>query len=128
MHTMRLIEAAASVRVAVKYFALSVETVLNRRGLKSSDVDLYSPHQANIRMLQSLVKRLDVDFEEKFFITIEKCLFVVMSRLGVVPMSCCSDPHGRVEAGGNHGRRRASGPWPGVATALAASGAVCGHR
>jgi 3-oxoacyl-[acyl-carrier-protein] synthase-3 len=72
MHTLRLIEAAASVRVAVKHFALSVETVLNRRGLKPQDVDLYIPHQANIRMLQSLAKRLDVDFEEKFFITIEK--------------------------------------------------------
>lgn len=72
LHTLRLIEAAASVRVAVKHFALSVETVLNRRGLKPDDVDLYIPHQANIRMLQSLAKRLDVDFAEKFFITIEK--------------------------------------------------------
>ncbi len=72
MHTLRLIEAAASVRVAVKHFALSVETVLGRRGLKPQDVDLYIPHQANIRMLQSLAKRLDVNFEEKFFITIEK--------------------------------------------------------
>lgn len=72
LHTLRLIEASASVRVAVKHFALAVETVLGRQGLKVSDVDHFVPHQANIRMLQQLAKRLDVDFDSKFVITIDK--------------------------------------------------------
>jgi len=55
----RLIEAAASVCVVVKHFALSVETVLGE-GSSQANVDLYIPHQANIRMLQSLVKSLDL--------------------------------------------------------------------
>jgi 3-oxoacyl-[acyl-carrier-protein] synthase-3 len=72
LHTLKLIEASASVRVAVAHFAQSVHTVLDRQGLKVEDVDLFIPHQANIRMLQSLANRLGVDFDQKFFITIDK--------------------------------------------------------
>ena len=62
----------ASVRVAVAHFAQAVHTVLERQGLGVNDVDLFIPHQANIRMLQSLANRLGVDFDQKFFITIDK--------------------------------------------------------
>ncbi|CAO0823081.1 hypothetical protein DFAR_3460060 [Desulfarculales bacterium] len=34
-----------------------------------------------------------------------KCFFVVMSGISVAPVSCCSDPHDRIEAGSNHRRR-----------------------
>jgi 3-oxoacyl-[acyl-carrier-protein] synthase-3 len=71
LHTLKLIDASASVRVAVAHFALAVETVLKRQGIDISKVDHFIPHQANIRMLQSLAKRLDVDFD-KFVITIDK--------------------------------------------------------
>lgn len=72
LHTLKLIEASASVRVAVAHFAQAVRTVLERQGLGVNDVDLFIPHQANIRMLQSLANRLGVDFDQKFFITIDK--------------------------------------------------------
>lgn len=72
VHTLKLIEASASVRVAVAHFAQAVHTVLERQGLGVNDVDLFIPHQANIRMLQSLANRLGVDFDQKFFITIDK--------------------------------------------------------
>jgi len=72
LHTLKLIEASASVRVAVAHFAQAVHTVLERRGLTVADVDHFIPHQANIRMLQSLANRLGVNFEEKFVITIDK--------------------------------------------------------
>jgi 3-oxoacyl-[acyl-carrier-protein] synthase-3 len=71
LHTLKLIEASASVRVAVHHFALSVETVLKRQGIPIHKVDHFIPHQANLRMIQSLAKRLEVDME-KFVITIEK--------------------------------------------------------
>ncbi len=71
LHTLKLIEASASVRVAIKYFAQSVHTVLERTGHTVEDVDHFIPHQANLRMLQSLAKRLKVDMD-RFVITIEK--------------------------------------------------------
>ncbi|RJX34547.1 MAG: ketoacyl-ACP synthase III [Desulfarculus sp.] len=70
-HTLKMIEASASVRVAVKYFADSVHLILERNGLKLEDVDIFIPHQANLRMLQSVAKRLGVDFD-KFVITVDK--------------------------------------------------------
>jgi 3-oxoacyl-[acyl-carrier-protein] synthase-3 len=71
LHTLKLIEASASVRVAVAHFVLAVETVLKRQGIDISKVDHFIPHQANIRMLQTLAKRLGVDFDN-FVITIDK--------------------------------------------------------
>jgi 3-oxoacyl-[acyl-carrier-protein] synthase-3 len=71
LHTLKLIDASASVRVAMAHFALAVETVLKRQGIDIAKVDHFIPHQANIRMLQSLAKRLEVDFD-KFVITIDK--------------------------------------------------------
>lgn len=71
LHTLKLIEAAASVRVAVKYFAQSVHTVLERTGHTVDDVDHFIPHQANLRMIQSVAKRLKVSMD-RFVITIEK--------------------------------------------------------
>jgi 3-oxoacyl-[acyl-carrier-protein] synthase-3 len=71
-HTLTLIEAAASVRVAVKHFALSVEEACRKAEVTVEDIDHFIPHQANLRMLQALAKRLKVDFAEKFVITVEK--------------------------------------------------------
>ncbi|MEW5914421.1 MAG: beta-ketoacyl-ACP synthase III [Thermodesulfobacteriota bacterium] len=70
-HTLKMIEASASVRVAVKFFADAVNLILERNGFKLEDVDHFIPHQANLRMLQSVAKRLGVDFD-KFVITVDK--------------------------------------------------------
>ena len=40
-------------------------------GFSIKDVDWIIPHQANLRMIQSLAKRLDLPME-KFFMTIQK--------------------------------------------------------
>lgn len=70
-HTLKMIEASASVRVAVKYFADSALLILERNGYKLEDVDHFIPHQANLRMLQAVAKRLGVDFD-KFVITVDR--------------------------------------------------------
>ncbi|MCB2192254.1 MAG: ketoacyl-ACP synthase III [Deltaproteobacteria bacterium] len=70
-HTLKMIEASASVRVAVKYFAESALLILERNGFKLEDVDHFIPHQANLRMLQAVAKRLGVDFD-KFVITVDR--------------------------------------------------------
>lgn len=71
LHTLKMIEAAASVRVAVKYFADSAIRVIEGNGYTVDQVDHFIPHQANLRMLQSVAKRLNVPFE-KFVITVNK--------------------------------------------------------
>jgi 3-oxoacyl-[acyl-carrier-protein] synthase III len=71
LHTLKMIEASASVRVAVKHFADSCIEAVEANGVSLSEVALFIPHQANLRMLQSVAKRLNVPFE-KFFITVHK--------------------------------------------------------
>lgn len=70
-HTLKMIEAAASVRVAVKYFADSAIKVIKDNGYSLEQVDHFIPHQANLRMLHQVAKRLNVPFD-KFVITVNK--------------------------------------------------------
>ena len=71
LHSLKMIEASASVRVAVKHFADSCLEAVEVNGYSIKDVDWVIPHQANLRMIQALAKRLDLPME-KFFMTIEK--------------------------------------------------------
>lgn len=71
LHTLRMIKANESVRVAVKRFAEAAEEAASFNGVKLSDVKWIIPHQANIRILQQMAKRLDFPFE-KVYLTIEK--------------------------------------------------------
>jgi len=70
-HTLRLFNAANSMRIAVQQFVHSVDVILGRNGLTYQDVTHFVPHQANIRMIQQVAKRMDVDME-RFVITIHK--------------------------------------------------------
>ncbi|MBI5586450.1 MAG: ketoacyl-ACP synthase III [Deltaproteobacteria bacterium] len=71
LHTLKLIEASASVRVAVKHFAEAALEAAEANGVALEAVDWFIPHQANLRMLQSVAKRLNVPIE-KFFLTVQK--------------------------------------------------------
>jgi 3-oxoacyl-[acyl-carrier-protein] synthase-3 len=71
LHTLRMIKANESVRVAVKRFAEAAEEAAAFNNVKISDVKWIIPHQANARMLQQVAKRLDVPIE-KVYLTIEK--------------------------------------------------------
>jgi len=71
LHSLKLIEASASVRVAVKHFADACLEAVAFNGYSIKDVDWVIPHQANLRMIQSLAKRLNLPME-KFFMTIQK--------------------------------------------------------
>ena len=70
-HYLQLIEAAASVRTAVRRFAESCREAVSANGVEISDVDLFVPHQANSRIIQGVAKNLKVA-EEKFYMTIHK--------------------------------------------------------
>jgi 3-oxoacyl-[acyl-carrier-protein] synthase III len=71
LHTLRMIKANESVRVAVRRFAEAAEEAASFSGISLADVKWVIPHQANLRILQQMAKRLDVPME-KVFLTIEK--------------------------------------------------------
>jgi len=71
LHTLRMIKANESVRVAVKRFAEAAEEAASFNGVDLSEVKWIIPHQANSRILQQMAKRLNVPFE-KVYLTIEK--------------------------------------------------------
>lgn len=71
LHTLRMIRANESVRVAVRRFAEAAEEAAAHNGIRCADAKVIIPHQANIRILQQVAKRLDVPFE-KIYLTIEK--------------------------------------------------------
>jgi len=71
LHYLRMIKANESVRVAVRYFAEACEEAVSYNGFKISDVKWIIPHQANLRILQAMAKRLNVPME-RVCLTIEK--------------------------------------------------------
>ncbi len=71
LHTLRMIKANESVRVAVKRFAEAAEEAASANGMSVSGARWIIPHQANIRILQQMAKRLNIPFE-KVYLTIEK--------------------------------------------------------
>jgi 3-oxoacyl-[acyl-carrier-protein] synthase-3 len=71
LHTLKMIEASASVRVAVKYFAEACFEAIEYNGVEMNQVDWVIPHQANLRMLYAVAKRIEVP-EEKLYITVQK--------------------------------------------------------
>ncbi len=71
LHTLKMIEASASVRVAVKHFSDSCFEAVDFNGVSIDEVDWVIPHQANLRMLQSVGKKIGVGME-RFYLTLQK--------------------------------------------------------
>jgi len=71
LHTLRMVKANESVRVAVKRFAEAAEEAASFNRIDLSEVKWIIPHQANVRILQQMAKRLNVSME-KVYLTIEK--------------------------------------------------------
>jgi 3-oxoacyl-[acyl-carrier-protein] synthase-3 len=53
-------------KVAVRMFAESTSGLLRRNGLGADDVDLFIPHQANLRIIEAAVKRVGLPMERVF--------------------------------------------------------------
>ncbi len=58
-------------KIAVKEMGNATLKVIEDAGLKTSDISLVVPHQANIRIVEALAKRLKIDME-KVFLNIDK--------------------------------------------------------
>ncbi|MFH1552678.1 MAG: beta-ketoacyl-ACP synthase III [Candidatus Omnitrophota bacterium] len=71
LHTIKM-EGNILFKHAVKIMAEAALAVTEPLGLKGDDIDLIIPHQANIRILNALAKRMGVDPEKKLYLNIEK--------------------------------------------------------
>ncbi|MET3207657.1 UNVERIFIED_CONTAM: 3-oxoacyl-[acyl-carrier-protein] synthase-3 [Paenibacillus sp. PvR008] len=58
-------------KFAVRVMGTATVDVLAKAGLSKDDIDLFVPHQANIRIIQSAMQRLDLP-EEKVIINVHK--------------------------------------------------------
>jgi len=58
-------------KFAVKIQGEATERVLAKCGLTTADVDMVVPHQANVRIIESAVKRLGLP-QDKFFVNLHK--------------------------------------------------------
>lgn len=59
-------------KYAVKLMADAARKATEPLGLKGDDIDLVIPHQANIRILNAVAKRMGIDPEKKLYLNIEK--------------------------------------------------------
>jgi 3-oxoacyl-[acyl-carrier-protein] synthase III len=71
LHFLKLIGANTSLRVAVNHFSAAAEEAVETNGYTMDDVDVLIPHQANLRIIQGVAKKLKVPME-KVYLTIEK--------------------------------------------------------
>ena len=53
-------------KVAVRMFVDCTETILQRHGLKAADIDLFIPHQANLRIIEAASKRVGLPMDRVF--------------------------------------------------------------
>ena len=71
LHSLKLIEANASFRVAVRHFVDSIKEAAEFNHVAVEDMQWFIPHQANLRMFQSMAKILNIPME-RFYVTLNK--------------------------------------------------------
>lgn len=83
-------------KFAVRIMGNAAEEALRKAGLEKSDIDLLVPHQANIRIIQSAVHRLNLP-EEKCMINLHKYGNVSAAS---IPLALAeADEEGRIKPG-----------------------------
>ena len=71
LHTLNMIEASMSFRVAVRYFTDAIKEAADHNRVSEKDITWFIPHQANIRMFQYIAQSMKIPFE-KFYMTLQK--------------------------------------------------------
>ena len=71
LHTLNMIEANASFRVAVRHFIDSIKEAARFNNVAVEDISWFIPHQANMRMFLSIAKTLKIPIE-KWYLTLHK--------------------------------------------------------
>ncbi len=65
MHYAKM-KGAEVFKVAVRMFSESTAWILERNGFTAKDVDLFIPHQANLRIIEAAAKRVNLPMERVF--------------------------------------------------------------
>ena len=71
LHSLNMIEASMSFRVAVRYFMDAIKESADHNRVAEKDITWFIPHQANIRMFRYISQSMHIPFE-KFYITLHK--------------------------------------------------------
>ncbi len=83
-------------KLAVTIMADAAQVALKKAGLECSDIDLVIPHQANIRIIMAMAKKLNLP-QEKIFLNIER--YGNMSSASTVTALCEAVQAGRIRKG-----------------------------
>jgi len=71
LHTLNLIHADKSFRVAVRRFTEAIHEAAAANGVTAQDIQWFIPHQANLRMFQYIAGSLKIPLE-RFYLTLQK--------------------------------------------------------
>lgn len=83
-------------KIAVRSMVEAAQKSLSLAGLKPADVDCFIPHQANIRILLAVAKRLGIE-EKKIYLNIER--YGNMSSASTAVALCEAVKEGRIKRG-----------------------------
>jgi 3-oxoacyl-[acyl-carrier-protein] synthase-3 len=83
-------------KLAVKIMAEAAQVALKKAGLGCSDIDLVIPHQANMRIIMAMAKRLGLP-ADKIYFNIEK--YGNMSSASTATALCEAVKEGRIKKG-----------------------------
>jgi len=95
MHYIKM-EGNELFKIAVKTMTETAQIVLKQAGLKCADIDLIIPHQANIRIILAMAKRLGLA-KDKIYLNIEK--YGNMSSASTATALCEAVKEGRIKKG-----------------------------
>jgi 3-oxoacyl-[acyl-carrier-protein] synthase-3 len=96
-HFVRM-EGNQTYRFATKTMATTALESIRRSGLQPSDVDLFIPHQANVRIIEAVAKGLDLPMD-KMFINLDKYGNTSAASVPIALAEAVNE--GRVEVGDN---------------------------
>ncbi len=83
-------------KMAVNAMAKAAQIAINRAGLKCQDIDLVIPHQANVRIIMAVAKKLGLG-ENKIYLNISK--YGNMSSASTATALCEAVKEGRIKKG-----------------------------
>lgn len=95
LHSMKM-KGNELFKLAVRIMVNAAEQALKRAQLTIDDIDLFIPHQANIRIINAVAQRLNLP-EEKLFVNIEK--YGNMSAASTAVALCEAHEQGRLKKG-----------------------------
>ncbi len=81
LHNLTLIEANVSFRVAVRHFVQSIREAAEFNRVAIEDIKWFIPHQANLRMFQSMAKTLNLPMER---------FYVILNKYGNISSASCA--------------------------------------